>query len=78
MILLVQTSLGLDGVSFGMWLDEAESSDRAWFVVFNVTIGLDSPSFEVSESRIQPFCHAEDKQIGVKQEPAQTDESALT
>lgn len=72
MILLVQTSLGLDGVSFGMWLDEAESSDRTWFVVFN------SPSFEVSESRIQPFCHAEDKQIGVKQEPAQTDESALT
>lgn len=78
MILLVQTSLGLDGVSFGMWLDEAESSDRTWFVVFNVTIGLDSPSFEVGESRIQPFCHAEDKQIGVKQEPAQTDESALT
>lgn len=58
LIWLVQTSLKLDGVSFRMWLDERESRDLTCFVVFNVTIGLDPPSSEVSESRIQPFCHA--------------------
>lgn len=57
-IQLVQTSLKLDGVLFRMWLDEPESKDLTCFVVFNVTIGLDLPSSEVSENRIEPFCHA--------------------
>ena len=68
-IRLVQTSLKLDGVSFRMWLDELESKDLTCFVVFNVAIGLDPPSFEVSENRIQPFCHVQGKQIWIKYEP---------
>lgn len=61
-----------------MWPGGPESKDIMWFVVFNVTVGLDIPSFEVGENRIQHFCHTKDKQVGMKPEPVQTCESDST